>query len=83
MKAHKGMRKMNAENELIKHVDLIKDARVKAFIMKKRKIKLAEKQARQDRASGIHRKLYTDMDSEDDEEMKDDQMESESEEEVV
>ena len=35
MDAHKGMRKMNTLNELIKHVDLIKDAKVKAFIMKK------------------------------------------------
>ena len=80
MDAHKGMRKMNTLNELIKHVDLIKDAKVKAFIMKKRQVKLAEKQAKQDKASGIHRKLYTDMES-DDEEAKEVQMQSESEEE--
>ena len=46
MDAHKGMRKMNTLNELIKHVDLIKDAKIKAFIMKKRMVKLAEKQAK-------------------------------------
>ena len=43
MNAHKGMRKMNAENELVKHIDLIKDAKVKSYIQKKRQVKLAEK----------------------------------------
>ena len=36
MDAHKGVKRMNAEIELMKHADLIDDANVKAYILKKK-----------------------------------------------
>ncbi len=42
----KAKKRQDVENELLKHADLIGDAKVKAFIMKKREQKLKERQDR-------------------------------------
>ena len=39
MDAHKGKKKLDLENELIKHVDLIEDEGVKAYIREKKEAK--------------------------------------------
>ena len=44
MEAHKRIKRVHLENELIKHVDLIDDPKVKAFVLKKKEIKQKAKE---------------------------------------
>tara|TARA_B110000305_G_C18967896_1_gene415729 strand:+ start:377 stop:583 length:207 start_codon:yes stop_codon:yes gene_type:complete len=41
MDDHKGIKKMNVEIELMKHVDLIDDPNVKSYILKKKEMRRA------------------------------------------
>ena len=41
MDDHKGIKKMNLEIELMKHVDLIDDPNVKSYILKKKDMRRA------------------------------------------
>ena len=67
MDAHKGVKKMNLEIELMKHVDLIDDPNVKAYIQKKKEQRKAEQDARLNKNSGIHGKKILASESEDEE----------------
>ena len=78
MDAHKQKKKQDAENELMKHVDLISDPAIKDYIRKKKEQKLKSKAERQ--SGGIAKKKAMALDSSDDEDM---DVESESEEEEV
>ena len=77
MEAHKRIKRVHLENELIKHVDLIDDPKVKAFVLKKKEIKQKAKEEKQNKNSsrGIAGKKSMMVDSEDE------AMEIESEEE--
>ena len=79
MDAHKGVKRMNLEIELAKHVDLIDDPAVKAYILKKKEQRKAEREARLNKNSGIHGKKILASESED-EEMSED---SEKDEKIV
>ena len=67
MDAHKGVKRMNLEIELAKHVDLIDDPAVKAYILKKKEQRKAEREARLNKNSGIHGKKILASESEDEE----------------
>ena len=43
MDAHKGKKRMDLENELMKHVDLIEDPAVKEYVLKKKTEKAEKK----------------------------------------
>ena len=67
MDAHKGIKKMNVEIELMKHVDLIDDPNVKSYILKKkeqRKERQEEKLNKNKPRGGIHAKAIESSDSE-------------------
>jgi hypothetical protein len=66
-------KRMDIENELMTHVDLIKDPKIKEYIQEKKTLKLAAKRERQDRSSGRKTGVWA----------KDAEMDSESEEEEV
>ena len=66
MDAHKGVKKMNLEIELMKHADLIDDPNIKAYILKKKEQRRVRKEERLNKnkpKSGIHSKVM-DSDSE-------------------
>lgn len=76
MDAHKGVKKMNLEIELMKHVDLIDDPAIKSYILKKKEQRKARQEERLNKnrpKSGIHAKAI----------QSDSEMEDESEEEKV
>lgn len=66
-------KRADLENELMTHVDIISDPKIKEFIKEKKTIKLAEKRARQERSGPKKQGVWA----------KDQDMESSSEEEKV
>ena len=66
-------KRSDIENELMVHVDLIKDPKIKEFIAEKKAQKLAAKRERQERSGGRKSGVWA----------KDEEMDSESEEEEV
>ena len=66
-------KRADLENELMTHVDIISDPKIKEFIQEKKTIKLAEKRARQERSGPKKQGVWA----------KDQDMESSSEEEKV
>ena len=74
MEAHKGKKRKDLENELMKHLDLIEDPAIKEYIIKKKTEKAEIRKARTEKRSGVHNKMAMAMDS-------DLEMESDSEEE--
>ena len=75
MEAHKGKKRKDLENELMKHIDLIEDPAMKEYIAKKQTQKAEIRKARSEKRSGVHNKMAMAMES-------DLEMEDESEEEV-
>ena len=59
MDAHKDKKRLDLENELMKHSDLIEDPKTKEYIVAKKEAKFAKKMAYNDkeRARGIHAKM--------------------------
>ena len=75
MDAHKGLKRRQMEIELMKHVDLIEDPKIKEFIMAKRVIRVHAKEQnaiKNSKKTGIRAKLAIDheMEVEDSEEEK-------------
>jgi hypothetical protein len=66
-------KRMDMENELMTHVDMISDPKIKEFIKEKKFVKLAERRARQDKSGPKKTGVWA----------KDEEMDSDSEEEVV
>ena len=77
MEAAKGQKRSSTENELMTHVDNISDPIVRAYIQKKKEIKLKAKREKQ----GIWSKVAV-MDSEDEMDVEMDQVSEEEEEPV-
>ena len=75
MEAHKGKKRKDLENELIKHLDLIEDPAIKQYIIKKKTQKAEIRKARTEKRSGVHNKMAMAMDS--DLEMEEDSEEAE------
>ena len=74
MDAHKGKKRKDLENELMKHVDLIEDPAIKEYITQKKTKRTKEREERANKRSGIHNKMAKALES-------DIEMESDSEEE--
>ena len=72
MEAHKDKKRKDIENELMKHIDLIEDPKVKAYITKKKAAKVAAKEERiaKNNKPGIRGKMAVveDIEMEDSEE---------------
>ena len=80
MEAHKGLKRRQMEIELMKHVDLIDDPKIKEFIMAKKKIRQHAKEQnaiKNSKKTGIRAKMAIDH------EMEIEDSEEESEKEVV
>ena len=67
MEAHKGLKRRQMEIELMKHVDLIEDPKIKEFIMAKKKIRQHAKEQnaiKNSKKTGIRAKMAIDHEME-------------------
>ena len=67
MEAHKGLKRRQMEIELMKHVDLIEDPKIKEFIMAKKKIRVHAKEQsaiKNSKKTGIRAKMAVDHEME-------------------